>query len=236
MPENDFKKQAVRDCVCRVLESSGFPCVDPEAVKKNEEADETFKADCVTEAAANAVDPAKAAVEQRACLCDWAADVMPGLCNDASETRSMVAEIVEDCKKTAEKGKEDTCICNARAETDGLEDCKTAAEWDKVESAVMAKHATCGKVNRRRRGVPGPPVKLPPAEEEEIPVPEAEPVEAEEPGSYMSEDIPMDEDPDAEDYARYDGSEGEDNEEDPDGASGDSGDFIPDADADADEV
>lgn len=178
MPDNDFKKQAVRDCVCRVLESSGFPCVDPEAVKKNEEADAGFKAACVDQAAINAADPAKAAVEQRACLCDWAKDVIPGLCGDASGTRNAIASIVEDCKK--DKGKEDSCICSARAADAELPDCKTEAEWKKIESAVSAKHATCGKVNRRRRGVPGPPVNLPPAppkREVEEAVPEEEPEE-----------------------------------------------------------
>jgi len=35
MPDNDFKKRAVRDCVCRVLESSGFPCVDPEVISES---------------------------------------------------------------------------------------------------------------------------------------------------------------------------------------------------------
>merc|ERR1719502_149862 len=98
MPENDFKKKALADCVCRVLESSGLPCPDPEETKKNAEQDETLKAACVTEAAAAAQEPLKAAQEQKDCLWGWA----------------------------------------------------------NVSSGVAAKHATCGKANRRRRGVEDP--------------------------------------------------------------------------------
>ena len=58
---------------------------------------------------------------------------MPGLCKDVSATRSAIDSIVNGCKKTAEKGKEDSCICKERAESDIVEDCKTAAEWNKVK-------------------------------------------------------------------------------------------------------
>jgi len=154
MPANEFKKQVHRDCVCRVQTSAGFPCVDAAEEARRNEIDAEFKKVCTEQHEEAQKAPRQRAKEAQECVCAWAKDVLPTLCNsqeNQATLRAKIDDVASACAEASEKTTEAeaTCVCDAR--NDAKIPCLGSAEWKKMQAAVAAQYATCVKVNRRRR-------------------------------------------------------------------------------------
>jgi len=168
MPGEEFRKAAMRDCVCRIQIAAGKPCSSLAEEARNAQEDSEFTKQCKDQQKAAAEEPAIHAAGVRKCLCNWAKGVLPSLCLDhkaLKKTRRSVGEMEADCKKGAKntrgvvsaaqrKAAVSTCTCKKRKEANKgvLSGCLSHEEWVKLQAAVTAQHATCGKLNRRRRG------------------------------------------------------------------------------------
>jgi len=160
MPDTPFKKQAQQDCVCRVQTSAGYPCVALEEKARRADLDKEFEAACREKQAEAQMSPIQHAKAVKDCVCGWAKGVMPSLCVDEEEmqsVRAQIEKIASGCKNTMlKKGKVADrekmvrdCTCKGRKKMKNP--CLESGEWAKVKSAVNAQHATCSKLNRRRR-------------------------------------------------------------------------------------
>jgi hypothetical protein len=167
MPSTSFKEQALRDCVCRVQTSAGLPCVDPAEESRRAEEDEKYKKLCAEQHQEALQAPVKRAAEVKACVCNWAEDVMPGLCNTVEQSaadRTQIDSIADNCEAAEDQTEKEVRACVCAARKTAKIPCLRSAEWTKMRSAVAAQHATCVKVNRRRRanGGDSEPVAPPP--------------------------------------------------------------------------
>jgi len=147
MPDTEFKKTTMRECVCRVKGSAGKPCLEVSEEERREAADREFEEGCQAHVEAHGTG-AKSRDAVQDCVCRKVGGA--GGCGDRDALDSQIDGFVNNCKKESnrrglsasnKKKAARNCVCKARAGTSAP--CLDATDRSGLLEKISAARAAC---------------------------------------------------------------------------------------------